>query len=318
MTDLFDDEYWSNQFDITQDDLKRAAERLEREETPRDLKTISLRLITGRLEYGHDLSPAVLSQLTGTTSVHLWDPTKEWQLGEMVIVAHQPSTQTEYSSFVGIVVQANENNVVQIRIDELKKTIKFAKAIAGSNEAQVWCETVRKTVERKLQSTRVGDQAEGILLKHGNRILSRLSEALQSDPQFTGFEGKWYLTRKLPVLEAKALQKMHQHLRGGAAGTLDEIASSVESSSSDDEALLRLAVYAALQNQPERFENTGTPARPQWKARMPEPAQAEVLYYAYDPKTYEILCQPGQRLTQKQALRLQELGLYEHVVTFAA
>ena len=42
--------------------------------------------------------------------------------------------------------------------------------------------------------------------------------------------------------------------------------------------------------------------------------QAEVIHYAYDPQTYEILCRPGQRLSEKKARRLQELGLYAQVV----
>lgn len=40
-------------------------------------------------------------------------------------------------------------------------------------------------------------------------------------------------------------------------------------------------------------------------------------HYAYDPQTYEILCRPGQRLSEKKVQRLQELNLYAHVVTFA-
>jgi hypothetical protein len=57
-----------------------------------------------------------------------------------------------------------------------------------------------------------------------------------------------------------------------------------------------------------------TPARPQGKARQPDFEQADVTHYAYDPQTYEILCRPGQRLSQKKAQRLQELNLYAHVV----
>jgi len=66
-----------------------------------------------------------------------------------------------------------------------------------------------------------------------------------------------------------------------------------------------------------RLENMGTPARPQEKAGLPEVEQAEVTHYAYDPQTFEILCRPGQRLSQKKVQRLQELNLYEHVVTSA-
>ncbi|HET9587496.1 MAG TPA: hypothetical protein VFO91_01795 [Anaerolineales bacterium] len=68
-----------------------------------------------------------------------------------------------------------------------------------------------------------------------------------------------------------------------------------------------------------RFEEAGSPARPEGprEPRLPDVDQAEVIYYAYDPQTYEVLCRPGQRLTQKKAGRLQELELYAHVVTFA-
>ena len=66
-----------------------------------------------------------------------------------------------------------------------------------------------------------------------------------------------------------------------------------------------------------RFESMDTSAHPQEKSRMPEVEQAEVTHYAYDPQTYEILCRPGQRLSQKRAQRLQELNLYAHIVKFA-
>jgi hypothetical protein len=82
-------------------------------------------------------------------------------------------------------------------------------------------------------------------------------------------------------------------------------------------ALLQMAIHTAIQQSPQRFENIGTPVRPQWKARLPQPEQAIAAYYAYDPQTYEILCRPGQRLTQKKAQRLQELDLYIHIATFA-
>jgi hypothetical protein len=52
------------------------------------------------------------------------------------------------------------------------------------------------------------------------------------------------------------------------------------------------------------------------EARLPDFEQAEVTHYAYDPQTYEILCRPGQRLSQKKAQRLRELNIYAYVVTF--
>ena len=69
--------------------------------------------------------------------------------------------------------------------------------------------------------------------------------------------------------------------------------------------------------EPEPSENMSTPAHLQWKARMPDVEQADVIYYAYDPQTYEILCRPGQPLSQRKAERLQEFSLYAHMVRFA-
>jgi hypothetical protein len=66
-----------------------------------------------------------------------------------------------------------------------------------------------------------------------------------------------------------------------------------------------------------RLEDVSLPASPLGprQPQLPDLAQAEVTHYAYDPQTYEILCRPGQRLTQKKAQRLQELKLYAHVIT---
>jgi hypothetical protein len=60
-----------------------------------------------------------------------------------------------------------------------------------------------------------------------------------------------------------------------------------------------------------------TSALPQGNAWLPDVQQAEVTHYAYDPETYQILCRPGQRLSEKKAQRLQELNLYAYVVKFA-
>jgi hypothetical protein len=166
-------------------------------------------------------------------------------------------------------------------------------------------------------SDNVNEQTEDVLLKHGEHILSRLAEALQLDSRFTSLEGKWFIADKLPIIEPDALHKAHHFLLQNPSSPVDEILSVLKEERSTDKSLLRMAVHAALRRSPERFENIGTPARPQWKARLPDVEQAEVTHYAYDPETYEVLCRPSQRLSQKKAQRLQELNLYALVVSFA-
>ena len=161
------------------------------------------------------------------------------------------------------------------------------------------------------------EQAEEVLVAYGERILSLLAAALQFDPRFTGLEDKWFLVEKLPRLERESLQKIHRQLLQKPSSSVEEILSVLKEGQGTDPTLRKMALQAALRRLPERFENTGTSAHPQWRARLPGFAQAEVTQYAYDPQTYEILCRPGQRLSEKKAKRLQELELYGQVVTFA-
>ena len=65
-----------------------------------------------------------------------------------------------------------------------------------------------------------------------------------------------------------------------------------------------------------RFEDTGSPSQPQGprESQLSAIEKVEVTSFAYDPQTYEILCRPGQPLSQKKARRLQELKLYSQVI----
>jgi hypothetical protein len=323
MTNLYTDEYWSSEFDITQDDLTRVAERLERDGSPQDLKSIALRIVRGRIEHGQDYSPAVFIKITGKQLVRLWDPAGQWQIGDTVLVATFRKNSPFREAFLGEIViesyqkEGEKDKTARIKIPELDEEKDFILRPAGSKEAIKWHEAVREVVKSKLRSSSINQQAEGIILKHGERILSRLAETLQLDSRFTMLEGKWYVTEKLPRIGGEDLQTVHRALVQNPSITEKEILSVVRPDTQTDKTLLRMAVHTALEQMPERFENTGTPARPQWKARLPEPGQAEVTHYAYDPETYLILCRPGQRLNQKNAQRLQELNLYSRVVTFA-
>ena len=315
MTDIHNEAYWSSQFDITQEDLNRVAERLERAGAPQDLKAVALPIIKGRIEHGHDPSPAALRDLTGRASVRLWDPAGEWHAGDWVLVVHF-SSRLVHEIHVGE-IRKIENGFAHIKVEELDKDLKYQLVPPQSENATKWRETVRGAVETKLHSGNIDQQTEGILLKHGERIFSRLAETLQQDPRFVSFEGKWYLKEKLPRIAGETLQKIHRTLLEKPSASTEQMLSVVREDVNANAALLPMAIHTAIQQSPQRFENIGTPVRPQWKALLPQPEQAIAAYYAYDPQTYEILCRPGQRLTQKKAQRLQELDLYVHIATFA-
>lgn len=319
---LYDKEYWASQADITLDDLNRTAGRLARAGLPQDLKTILLPIIRGRLEHGHDPGPPAPGGLKNVPAGRIWDPDCDWQVGDILLLIHDRFGSSKYEVFTGEIVSLDPGEA-QIKIDELQSTVTFLRTLPGTANAQIvpdirgtWRETLQAAVETKLHSGVPEEQAEGILLKYGERLLTRLAEALGRDPRFTGFEGKWYLGDGLPRIGPQTLQALHRFLLQNQPASLEDLLPVVTESPPANVSLVRMAVHFTLVRSAERFENIGTNIRPQWKARPPAHDQAEVTHFAFDPQTFELLCRPGQRLTQKKARRLEQLNLYAHVVTF--
>jgi hypothetical protein len=82
------------------------------------------------------------------------------------------------------------------------------------------------------------------------------------------------------------------------------------------------SLHEALENEPNGlFKEFDAETQSKWKAVQPPPPtwdQALAGFYVYDPRTYEVILQPGQPLKQYVAERLQELGIYEQVVSARA
>lgn len=308
-----DEDYWSGRFEISRQDLDRAASQLARPGLSRDLKSIAIDLILGRLEHGHDPGPAAPGGLTGDDPIRMWDPAGAWQPGDGVLLVHDRFGNSRYEAYLGEVTQAGRE-AVEIRIDELQITQTYPRALSVPAEA---CrQPVSDLAEGKLRSPDLKDQAHGILLKYGVHILNRLVGALRQESRFTGLEGKWALLETLPHIDKESLQAVHHFLLQNPGAALEDILPVLKDHPAADVCLLKMAVHVALQASPDRFENTGTAARPQWKARLPSHDQACVTHFAFDPQTFEILCRPGQKLSRKKVQRLQELDLYAYVVTF--
>jgi hypothetical protein len=322
MNTIHAEEYSPGRFEITRQDLDDLAANLVRSGIPQDLKTLALAAIKRRLVNGPDTRPVVPADRTRKPSVRFWDPECEWELGEAVLLLHDPFGNSKYELFVGEVIHLDEE-VAEIRIEELQGSRTCLRTLPGSQSAQkygavsqTWREIVAELAENKLRSTDLDQQAEGLLIGHGEHILTCLLDALHGDPRFTGLDGKWCLVKTLPHIDPESVQAVHHFLLQNQPATLNEILPVVQAGRATEASLMKIAIHFALQHSPDRFENAGTPTRPLWKARLPAHDQAQVTHFAFDPQTFEILCRPGQRLSQRLARRLQELNLYAYVVTF--
>ena len=321
VSDVYSDTYWTQEFDITEADLERIARRMRENRRAYDLTELAKRIVRGRLQYGPELSPAVLTAWTGDPSVRLWDPAGEWAVGDRVIVAVSflQEGSTTHEPFVGEIT-AIKAGTVTVRIDALGESRTYVTYAEDAVQLQRWRKTVEDLVRSRQGAKDVESQVEYVLFNHGERIVSRLLDALQADERFLSLEGHWFLRELLAPLSEAQIESLFREMlqRTEPAPTADLVPLVDPPLPAGDVGLFSL--YAALRSQPERFENAGTPTRPLWRAvppPPPPPERAVAAYYAYDPDTYEILIEPGQRLTQRLAQRLQELGLYEAVVTAA-
>lgn len=319
---LVGDEYWANQFDITQDDLKRIIERLERHGVPQDLKSIALRLIRGRLEHGHDFSSTVLQEWTGKTNVRLWDPEGEWQLGDIAIIPLRPNDSENYEPFLGEVIYI-DLTTVKFKVEGFSYQPSFVRCSPtdpekGKHSPEQWRNFIRDLVQEKYNSVDLNQISEGVFLRHGARILNRLTSIMQADPRFVEFKGKWFIKKSLPAITESSIQEIYRALLQRPESSLEEIAEIVLPKNYEaDKTLWHMAIHLSLQRFPEKFENRGTSSYPNWCVKHPQPSQAKAIYYVYDPETFEILCCPEQELSIQKAHRLQDLGLYNKVVEFA-
>jgi len=313
MIDIHSDEYWKEEFTVTVADLDRFFARIQQDNKAFDLTSLVKQLVEGRLKFGHEVSPTVLKSWTGKESVRIWDPFVKWSFGDGIIVPRDvvgDGNDEDYECFIGEVISVDRIRPfhIEIRLDGHDKPVPYR---YGNQDAIDVGQFSKDLVEKKY------GEVERIVAHFGNRIVSALLHALESDERFTGLEGEWYLVHKLPIIELSIFKSMHQTLLQKTSFTLNDLLPMVQIDGLQNEILQKMAIQVVLQQLPERFENIGTLARPLWRARLPEPDQAQVTHYAYDPQTYEILCYPGQRLNKENAERLQELDIYGHVVIFA-
>jgi len=311
MTDIDSDEYWSKEFTITSADLDRIHEQIQRDNKIVDVTSLVKQLVKRRLEFGHEISPTVLKLWTGKDSVRIWDPFVKWSVGDGIIVPHMMEDGS-HECFVGEVVSVDKRKPhdIEIRLDGQNELAIYR---YGNPEATDVHQFAINLAEKKYEKA---EGVEGIVARFGNRIVSALLYALKSDERFVGLEGKWYLVHKLPGFEVEILKSMHPDLLKKPSFSLDDIMLMVKTEDGADKALLKMSIQTALLQLPERFENISALGRPQWKALPPKPEQAKVIYYVYDPSTYEILCSPEQHLPLEKAQRLMELNLYVFTTTF--
>jgi hypothetical protein len=308
-------DYWTSRFDIKQADLTRIYESIKNSEYPVQISEISKKLIRGRIKYGDDLSPAALSTWTGDATTRIWNPSEEWNIGDrLVVITKSPeSNYEEYEAYVGHVISTdpiNDDVTVQLGIEKKK----YVRASPGSENAIKWHDVVKEIVAQKIKSAEIDDQVTAVLAQFGDRIISRLVEILEQDERFITINNQWFLTELIaPLPRSQVLSIYKKLIELGKSQQLDAIKSLCDPPLSED-IIGDFMLLRGLEEHPHLFQKNTIGNHITWNAILPDPDQIQIHRFAYDPDTYEIISAPGRKLNTQTSQRLQELGLFAHVI----
>lgn len=315
MSEALSDRYWLKEFQVTQADLDRIANHIRRTGQAYDLTILARRVVQGRLQYGPETSTPVLTDPVENASVRLWDPAEEWKVGDHVIVARivVRGEVGVHEAFVGEIIAVAPGEV-RLQLDGVAETVTYERAAPGSEKARKWHAKVREVAAEKLRAPGLEEQAEAVLLTHGDRIAGQLLDALRADRRFVRLAGRWFL-REL------AVRPTGEQLASLAWAMLsleepqptDALVPLVQPPLAEGDPGL-FGLYLAMRERTDIFRNVDPQQRPRWVLAGPPPGPCTPRYAAYDPETYEVLCLPGQCIPPETVQRLWDLDLLRAVV----
>jgi len=314
MSNVYTDTYWTDEFSITEADLDRIAAHIRETGQAHDLTELAKRVVRGRLRYGPETSAPVQLAWKGDFSVRLWDPAGVWAEGDRVIVAVWDDVLRRHIPTVGEVIRSQGNTVTFQTDTGWTKTPVFEKAQPASEKARKWRDFVANLVKQARQSEDIDLQTEAVILKHGERVISQLLDALRADDRFVLLDGRWFLHElALPTTEEQLSALAWAMVPLEEPQPTDALVPLVQPRLAKGDPGL-FGLYLVMRQHPELFNNVDPELRPRWVLAGPPPGPFTPRHAAYDSDTYEILCLPDQPASPEIVRRLWDLELLRAVV----
>jgi hypothetical protein len=312
MTDSYNEQYWKEQFAVTEADMDRLETYIMETGQAQELIALARRIVRGRLLYGPEFSPAVAE--TGSMpldySVRLWDPAAKWQIGDHVVVWTWSYVRRIDEVKIGEVIDQNAEYVfIQVE-DRRNQKRQFPRAESGSDKAKKWHQTIVNAVARLRQAHDIDKEADSVILKYGEAIVSQLLNALLDDERFVQLSARWFLRNLvLPLSEVQLASLAWAMLKIIEPPSTEDLLLLLPAPVQEGDPSL-FGLYLAMQSRPGIFANADPGQRPRWLLVGPPPGPATAHYAAYDPESYCVLCEPGEKIEVNTAKRLWELNLF--------
>jgi hypothetical protein len=325
----------ADRFSICREDLDRLHHWISRVGSGQTLTALARRTVRRRLRYGARLGEAVLPASSVPRSVRRWDPCAAWHKGDGVIFSGSEIWDHAGSPCFGevIIVQGRR---VGVRIDGdarvrfLSTTVRQDAASAVSR----WRASLATRIEGAAAPatmpsgrSQAGDGAmigavqrdsgiDDALWRCGVTLFGELLAALRHDMRFVALDGRWFV-RSLVLSPGQAqledlAQRMVPHIDRPLT-VVEMAALSPSLDGSRDAVVYGLAM--ALRERPDLFSQVPGGARDRWVLSGPPVGSYIARLAAYDPETWVVLCEPGERLSQEIVARLWALGLFGVVVS---
>lgn len=255
------EQYWSDQFQITDEDVEYIFSTFLEEETPLTSAEIVRRLIQHRIDVEaqrlrHQLERGEIFQPQGTYTVgqKLVFPALGYVAGE--VVGERPGRNPEHGEFT----------VLRVTF-EGGRTREFASNLKTPHALNLAPDTDPAAITAEID-------VDAILREYGDDLIYVLEERLRQEPDAVYFAGRWFLRSLLAEVSlahlhlAEAVLVMHN---GGPLRTSD-IAAEIDLPEEVNPRLRNFSLDNALFHDP-RFDEVGPAGKVLWFLRDMEPEE---------------------------------------------
>lgn len=326
----------ADRFCVYREDLDRLHRWISRVGSGQTLTALARRTVGRRLRYVPRSGDPLLSSSFVRPSVRCWDPCAAWHQGDGAVF---PGSGSDIWDPMGspcfgevMIVQGGR---VGVRIDGDAR-VRFL-SMAVRPEAASAVSRWRASLATRIQGaaapptsvrarSQTGDRTVGagqrdhgvddVLWHCGAYIFGELLAALRHDMRFVALDGRWFVRSlalspsqaQLDELAGRMVSYVNRPL------TVEKMAALSPSLDGGQDAVV-YGLAMALRERPDLFQPVPGGARSRWVLSAPPAGSYVARLAAYDPETWTVLCEPGERLSPETVVRLWRLGLFNLVVS---
>ncbi len=313
---LFYQRYWTKFFSITQPDLTRLATLIRSKGEALTLTTLVRAVISTRLRLGPQLTGDASVCVKGDTPpVRFWDPDARWQVGDRAIFAVSGTTSPRPPVPRGGTVIRVEEETVAALIDGLTRLQTYpTKEATGGESGRI----STSEVDALFESEDEAQQIDYVIWRFGDRLFEQVLAALSADDRFLHLQARWYLRELAQPLSETQVVTLARDLFAQTSEPVpfDVLIPLVDSPVSKGPAG-RFGLLQTLSSHPALFRRVEVKPEPLWALAGPPPGRWVARHAAYDPETFEVLCEPWDVIGSEAAQRLWDCHLFRAVVTGA-